>query len=151
MGWDGRVVSGNINVVNLDDAQIDAALNALCSQVAAAGETLRAAETSEIEQVTIEGAPFKNPAAVPLMGTCPNCRGDPDDPSEGVTHKSGFARVCWDPNVDLTEANRRTDCGSGKKAVLCVNANWQDEQVDFYATRLSCVRSQSCTKCSLVS
>lgn len=116
-----------------DDATIDAAMNALCanecaSSLAQTGSdqrpaittVCRAAETSELMLRSIQDAPATNGAGVPLMGTCPNCEGDSDDP-DGAQHISGHFRVCWDDGKALTPFDKRTDCSDGgQKAVLCV-------------------------------
>lgn len=117
--WLGNWVTGSFDVVGQTDSAVDEAMNALCAGLHDGAETARAAETSEIAERTIQGSPLTNTAAVPLMGTCPNCHGDAD-PSEGGSHRSGHARICWDPEASLSEHGRRTDCSSGRKAVLCV-------------------------------
>jgi len=119
--WVGQWVTAYFDLVAKTDAEIDSAMNSLCRTVQEeGGDKPRAAETSEIEQTTIRNIPLKNTAAVPLLGTCPNCEGDLDEPP-GQKHKSGHSRICWDPDENLNDASRRTDCSSsGKKAVLCV-------------------------------
>jgi len=114
--WTGTWVKGRFSSYQSTDAEVDAALNAKCQEVAPGS---RAAETSEIEQKTIEGVPPTNTASVPLMGACPNCAGDLDV-VDGPQHMSGHSRVCWDPTEDLSAERRRTDCSTGEKAVLCV-------------------------------
>merc|ERR1712113_1183306 len=64
-----------------------------------------------------------NTMSVPLVGTCPNCEGDADEDPSILSHASGHARVCWDPAATLDTINRRTDCSSGRKAVLCVDSH----------------------------
>jgi len=119
--WTGGWVQGNFDLKAMTDAQVDAEMNALCAQLRDEGmkSNPRAAETSEIEQRTVENAPERNTAPVPLMGTCPGCEGDPNQ-DVGEEYLSGHARVCWDPDVMINENNRRTDCGRGHKAVMCV-------------------------------
>jgi len=125
--WLGHWVVGNFDTVHKSDGQIDQELNALCAQqiqltsspAGIGGGQPRAAEVSEIQQLTIDGAPAENTAQVPLIGTCPNCEGAEDMP-ELPQHASGHARICWDPGEPLTSAARRTDCSQGRKAVLCV-------------------------------
>lgn len=67
----------------------------------------------------LEDLPLDNTAPAPLLGTCPNCEGELDE-SDGVQHKDGHARICWDPGAKLNMANKRGDCSSGMKSVLCV-------------------------------
>jgi hypothetical protein len=108
----------------LRDAEVDDEMSAMCRGLPGAsdgggGGAPRAAETSEIQQAAVEGAPETNTALVPLMGTCPGCEGIPDT-SSGIANPSGHARICWDPESTLNEAGRRTDCGAGRKAIMCV-------------------------------
>merc|ERR1712039_928387 len=76
---------------------------------------------SELMMKTIEGLPAVNTQTLPLIGTCPNCQGDEDE-AGGPQHASGHARVCWDPQALIDTMNRRTDCSSGRKAILCTDA-----------------------------
>jgi hypothetical protein len=123
----------SFDLVSQSDADIDKELNELCEQhgqftsLVQEGTSptdivkiIRAAETSELMLRSIEGLPTRNTAAVPLIGTCPNCAGDDDVDDSVVTHLSGHSRVCWDPEVSLDATRKRNDCSSGKKAVLCV-------------------------------
>jgi hypothetical protein len=57
---------------------------------------------------------------LPLIGKCPNCAGYQDHPSLQHQHRSGHARICWDPGQPLTTSTQRMDCTSGRMAVLCV-------------------------------
>jgi predicted nucleic acid-binding Zn-ribbon protein len=104
---------------DLRDAEIDAEMYALCRGLASGNNVPRPAETSEIQQNAVEGAPNTNTASVPLMGTCPGCEGVADDQT-GVTHPSGHARICWDPEATLDQNGRREDCNHGRKAIMCV-------------------------------
>lgn len=119
----GDFVEGSFDLSNVGDEQIDQQMDALCRgafPAAAAGTgTVRAAETGELEQQSIEGMPATNTASVPLMGSCPGCAGVADAPGL-AQHASGHARICWDPLAELTLASRRNDCTAGRKAVLCV-------------------------------
>jgi hypothetical protein len=125
--YTGDMPSGSFDPVTDDDAITDRKLNELCTQTVQVQDHpiqgikyhYRAAETSELMLRSIENLPTKNTAAVPLMGTCPNCEGDDDDP-DGQPHASGHARVCWDPTKPLDATRKRTDCSQGRKAVLCV-------------------------------
>merc|ERR1712048_424708 len=116
--WMGVWAEGNFDTISMSDAEVDEEMDALCARQSS-DQKLRAAETSEIMLRTIEKAPKVNPARVPLMGTCPNCEGDEDDP-DGTQHVSGHARVCWDTAAPLSATSKRTGCSAGKKAVLCV-------------------------------
>merc|ERR1719356_2259501 len=103
------------------DEQIDVEMNVLCAnEQTDDGPKPRAAETSEIELKTVLNAPDHNTAEVPLMGTCPNCRGLEDSDDTDPKHVSGFARICWDPGEELLLSKARRTCGKGKKAVMCV-------------------------------
>jgi TolA-binding protein len=103
----------------LRDAEIDAEMYTMCRGLSSNGGVPRPAETGEIQQAAVESAPETNTASVPLMGTCPGCEGT-DDQESGVTHPSGHARICWDPDSTLNDAGRREDCGHGRKAIMCV-------------------------------
>jgi predicted nucleic acid-binding Zn-ribbon protein len=104
---------------DLYDAQIDAEMYTMCRGLSSGGGIPRPAETSEIQQGSVTGAPETNTASVPLMGTCPGCEGILDSES-GVTHPNGHARICWDQDSPLTTAGKREDCGHGRKALMCV-------------------------------
>merc|ERR1712113_999960 len=119
--WAGDFAVETVDLVNVDDQGIDAALEMACKGL---NQSFRAVETSELMLKTVTGLPLVNTASVPLMGTCPNCEGDEDEPN-GLVHVSGHARVCWDPQATLDTFNRRTDCSdaNGRKAVFCVDAH----------------------------
>jgi predicted nuclease with TOPRIM domain len=104
---------------DLRDAEIDAEMYTMCRGLESGGGVPRPAETAEIQQSAVDGAPESNTATVPLMGTCPGCEGTADSES-GVSHPSGHARICWDPDATLNEDGRREDCGHGRKAIMCV-------------------------------
>lgn len=115
----GDFAEGNFDSANVGDEALDEQMDSLCRGAFPAAGMVRAAETGEIEQQTIEGMPTTNTASVPLMGSCPGCAGTEDAP--GITqHASGHARICWNPAAELTLAGRRVDCTAGRKAVLCV-------------------------------
>lgn len=120
-----------INTTALTDAEVDQKLNKICSGIDAgtsgSGATAsapRAAETSEIQERTIEDMPNLNSASVPLLGGCPGCEGNVDVPGETAQHAAGHARVCWDPDAELggtVAAGPRKDCGPhGHKVAMCV-------------------------------
>lgn len=112
------------------DSELDEAMNELCASTGAgqAGWRLRAAEVSEIAQGVLQDAPQTNTATLPLLGTCPHCEGDPvSGGGDLLAEQLGLeqasrqhARVCWDVGVPLTMQARRTDCSTGRKAVMCV-------------------------------
>lgn len=121
----GDFVSVDIDSENLDDAGVDAQMEAACKGLNA---SFRAVETSELMLKTVTGLPQTNTMTKPLIGTCPNCEGDADEYDAsgvalGVEHASGHMRVCWDPGMTLDTLNRRTDCSAGAKAVLCVDSH----------------------------
>jgi prefoldin subunit 5 len=94
----------------LDTATVDKRMNKRCEKDF---NGARAAETSEIEQHTVEGMPSSNTGTVPLWGTCPNCQGD--------TVAGHNFRVCWDTGAPITPEDKRTDClMTGPKIVMCV-------------------------------
>jgi hypothetical protein len=114
--WTGRFLEAKFEPTLKTDEEIDAQMNALCKQEGTfEGFPVRAAETGEIEQLTIEGMPLTNTHKEPLMGTCPGCAGDAYD-----KHESGHFRTCWDPEASLTSSGMRTTCSDGRKAVMCV-------------------------------
>jgi hypothetical protein len=112
--WIGTWVE--VDIPASTDDEVDHILDARCAEKQAGA---RSAETSEIGERSVLEAPAVNTAEVPLLGTCPNCAGEPDIP-DGPQHVSGHARVCWDPKSKLTLEERRTDCGGGRKALMCV-------------------------------
>jgi hypothetical protein len=130
----GQMLDGDFDTTAMTDASVDEKMNALCAanppnsllqtQTSPGPVEViyhyRAAETSEIMLRSIEGIPLRNTAAVPLLGTCPNCAGLDDEPDADVVHLSGHFRVCWDPEAALNAIQKRKDCSSGKKAVMCV-------------------------------
>lgn len=119
--WTGQWVSvDEIDGLSMSDDEIDSALNLACiAKFGGKGREVRAAGTSEIAAVSIELMPRNNTAQQPLMGTCPHCAGDLDG-EDTPKHKSGHARICWDPEAKLKSKFKRTDCSSGSKVALCV-------------------------------
>jgi hypothetical protein len=126
--YTGTMMKQEFDSTAQNDAQIDEIMNDLCAK--AFPDTsdqnnphiqywYRAAETSEIMLRSIEDMPDSNDATVPLMGTCPNCDGNKDE-DDGPQHASGYARICWDPDAKLDATNKRSDCSTGKKAIMCV-------------------------------
>jgi len=103
----------------LTDADFDARMDDLCQQAYPDAGVVRAAEVSEIIAQSIERMPTSNSAEIPVIGKCPLCDGN-SDATTGVYHRSGHARVCWDPSVAFEQAERRLDCSTGNKAVMCV-------------------------------
>jgi len=110
--WIGTFVVAPFNAKKFNDTETDAKFNKVC---AAQTEGARAAETSEIEEQTVEGIPLTNTADYPLIGTCPNCEGD-----EAAGFPDGHKRICWRQGKDLSHTGKITSCAAGKKAVLCV-------------------------------
>merc|ERR1719324_2202831 len=94
------------------DKQQDKQMNMACSKIAPGS---RAAEVGEIQEQTVEGIPTTNTASSPLLGACPDCEGDGDK-----WFQSGHSRVCWDSSSPLDFDSRRENCGTGRKAILCV-------------------------------
>lgn len=123
----GNLIEGNFDIANVGDEALDQQMDALCRGAFPAAGIVRAAETGEIEQQTIEGMPTTNTASVPLIGSCPGCAGTADMPGY-AQHASGHARICWNPSAELSLAGRRTDCTVGRKAVLCVVEDSPDRE-----------------------
>jgi len=121
--WTGEYIvlaAGEVDGTAKTDADIDKALNFACiNKFGTESNKVRAASTAEIEAVSVEDQPRNNTALVPILGTCPHCSGNVDG-EDTPKHKSGHARICWDPEADLTSKGKRTDCTSGEKAAFCV-------------------------------
>lgn len=99
------------------DASNDAAMLAACqAKFGGAGNSVRAAEVSEIDSRTVLNMPALNSAAVPLLGACPLCQGD----DNGGLSQEGRGRYCWDPGAALGRDSRRADCAGGMRSALCV-------------------------------
>eukprot|EP00746_Dinoflagellata_sp_MGD_P151807 gnl/MRDRNA2_/MRDRNA2_83252_c0_seq5.p1 gnl/MRDRNA2_/MRDRNA2_83252_c0~~gnl/MRDRNA2_/MRDRNA2_83252_c0_seq5.p1 ORF type:complete len:1125 (-),score=274.97 gnl/MRDRNA2_/MRDRNA2_83252_c0_seq5:41-3016(-) len=94
------------------DKETDAHMNRKCNQIAPGS---RAAEVGEIQEQTVEGIPTTNTATSPLLGACPDCEGKEDKAFQG-----GHTRICWDSSAPLDFDSRRENCGTGRKAILCV-------------------------------
>lgn len=103
----------------LADAELDARMDEMCQEAYPDAGIVRAAEVSEIIAQSIEGMPTANSAEIPVIGKCPLCDGN-SDAATGVWHQSGHARVCWDPKSEFVQADRRLDCSTGNRAVMCV-------------------------------
>jgi uncharacterized coiled-coil DUF342 family protein len=110
--WVGTWATFEQDASAQDDAKQDQLMNSACIKLKAGS---RAAEVGEIQEQTVEGIPASNTAPNPLMGACPSCSGADDD-----SYMSGHGRVCWPANAMLTLGERSTNCGTGKKAILCV-------------------------------
>jgi len=120
---------------NTDDATNDATMNAAC---VAKWPGSRAAEISEIEGHSIEGAPETNTATLALVGTCPNCAGAKNDESETHT-ATGHARICWFPDTPTKKVyfnleNRTDTCYKNRKAVMCVSDRGDVRKLAGFAT-----------------
>jgi hypothetical protein len=126
--WTGVWKKGAFDATKHTDEEIDAMMDLACSDGwDSDGQTPRAAEVSEIAQMTIEGLPMNNTAPVSVMGACPGCAGRPDTEG-GTSHPSGHARRCWLPQTPFSVATLEDECGShANKAVVCViDRNLQD-------------------------
>jgi len=124
--WTGVWEQLDADSVALHDMDVDLMANNLCKTSAPPQPadspttvTYRAAEVSEIMLRALEDLPLDNSAPAPLLGTCPNCEGEIDQP-DGIQHKDGHARICWDPAAKLNMESKRGDCSSGMKSILCV-------------------------------
>jgi hypothetical protein len=134
--WTGFWKEAYFDTIGKTSDMIDAEMNQLCASnpfsdsdmsmmetspptILTLPKKYRAAETSEIMLKAIDGMPQTNTAGLPIIGTCPNCQGDPDE-ADGPQHASGHARVCWQPDSVLVMQYRSTDCTAGRKAVVCV-------------------------------
>lgn len=104
------------------DIQIDRRMRGACQSAFRnnyPGELVLPATVAELAQNSIHEMPLTNTAPKPLLGSCPQCEGD-NDVADGVQHKSGHARVCWDAGTNLTLATQRTNCGTPPFSVACV-------------------------------
>lgn len=110
--WVGTWATFDQNAATQDDEEQDVLMGKACNKIKAGS---RAAEVGEIQEQTVEGIPVSNVAPVALIGTCPDCAGDKDE-----SFQSGHGRICWEPGKSLTLGDRSSNCGTGKKAVLCV-------------------------------
>eukprot|EP00746_Dinoflagellata_sp_MGD_P125220 gnl/MRDRNA2_/MRDRNA2_59938_c0_seq1.p1 gnl/MRDRNA2_/MRDRNA2_59938_c0~~gnl/MRDRNA2_/MRDRNA2_59938_c0_seq1.p1 ORF type:complete len:774 (+),score=188.17 gnl/MRDRNA2_/MRDRNA2_59938_c0_seq1:93-2414(+) len=110
--WTGTWATFEQDAASQDDDEQDRLMGQACNKLKAGS---RAAEVGEIQEQTVEGIPVSNTAPVALMGTCPDCAGDKDD-----FFREGHGRVCWESGKSLSLGQRSTNCGAGRKAVLCV-------------------------------
>jgi len=110
--WVGTWATFDQDATAQDDASQDSLMNSACSKIKAGS---RAAEVGEIQEQTVEGIPETNTAPNTLIGACPDCAGSDDE-----SFQSGHGRVCWSSGAELTLGGRSTNCGAGKKAILCV-------------------------------
>jgi archaellum component FlaC len=112
----------NEDATKNNDVQIDRRMRSFCQSAYRdnyPGELVLPATVAELAQNTIHEMPLTNTAPKPLLGMCPQCDGDPDT-ADGTQHKSGHARVCWDPGANLTLATQRRNCGTPPFSVACV-------------------------------
>lgn len=121
--WVGSFItySGEMPKKATDEA-IDKAMTQRCQRYfnsSFPGNSVRPASVGEIAQQAIDGLPAKNTASTPLLGACPGCEGDSDQP-DGPQHKSGHARICWPPDAALKTEAWRTDCSEGVVSIACV-------------------------------
>lgn len=110
--WIGTWATFDQDATSQDDTDQDALMNSACSKIKAGS---RAAEVGEIQEQTVEGIPESNTASNSLMGACPDCAGTDDE-----SFSNGHGRVCWVSGAKLTLSERSDNCGTGKKAILCV-------------------------------
>jgi uncharacterized protein YoxC len=110
--WVGTWATFSQNGKAQTDDDQDKEMNSACQKIAPGS---RAAEVGEIQGQTVEGIPTTNTAPDPLMGACPDCAGEEDK-----WFQSKHSRVCWDADATLDLGSRRNNCGTGRKAILCV-------------------------------
>eukprot|EP00746_Dinoflagellata_sp_MGD_P005269 gnl/MRDRNA2_/MRDRNA2_110210_c0_seq1.p1 gnl/MRDRNA2_/MRDRNA2_110210_c0~~gnl/MRDRNA2_/MRDRNA2_110210_c0_seq1.p1 ORF type:complete len:898 (-),score=221.67 gnl/MRDRNA2_/MRDRNA2_110210_c0_seq1:142-2667(-) len=110
--WVGTWASFYQNGKADSDADQDKLMNAECQKISPGS---RPAEVDEIQEQTVQGIPTMNTASSPLLGACPDCNG-----VEDKSFQSGHSRVCWAPDTALDFGSRQVNCGTGKKAILCV-------------------------------
>ncbi|MAC42368.1 MAG: hypothetical protein CL913_00010 [Deltaproteobacteria bacterium] len=110
--WVGTWATFDQNGKAHADEDQDKLMGAACRKVA---PDSRAAEVDEIQEQTVQGMPTTNTASSPLLGACPDCAGTDDK-----SFQSGHSRVCWAPEVALDFKSRDVNCGTGRKAILCV-------------------------------
>lgn len=119
--WVGKWVIEEFDPRVQSDEEIDKIMNDACNYGGTyEGYSVKAAETSMIEQMTIEGMPLTNPIKEPVWGTCPNCAGEDDETDGEFAHVSGHFRTCWDEGAKFGTAEKRTTCSHGKKAFFCI-------------------------------
>jgi len=124
--YTGQTISKEYSTVGKTNDEIDADFNSWCANITFNGLTARAAEMSELMQVSVQDMPTHNPVSAPLYGTCPHCNGDPLE-ADSELHKSGFYRNCWGGEALLDGHTMRTDCGhNSMKAVMCIVDRFDD-------------------------
>jgi hypothetical protein len=140
--WVGTWASFDQNGKAQPDDEQDKLMNAACQEVASGS---RAAEVDEIQEQTVEGIPTTNTASSPLLGACPDCAGADDK-----AFQSGHSRKCWAPEAALDIGSRQENCGTGKKAILCVldqgdirKIPGQDTAEKFAAVQMAVSRATS--------
>lgn len=111
--WTGTWVTFKQDAATMNDTQQDALMDAACDKSVAG---TRAAEVGEIEEQTVEGIPTTNTAEVPLLGACPHCEGNAE-----ASYVDKHARLCWPSGKALNHKDKRKNCGTGLKAILCVS------------------------------
>merc|ERR1719174_235592 len=99
----------------MTDKAVDAAMTAACRKAFGYkyGQSVRAAETAELDERSVQRMPNKNTAGKPLMGKCPMCEGRRNKMYSSA-HKG--ARVCWDDGKAIRPNKKRHDCNSGQRA-----------------------------------
>lgn len=118
----GSYIDFDEDATKNNDVQIDRRMRAACQSAfrdSYPGELVLAATVAELAQNTIHEMPLNNTAPKPLLGACPQCDGEPDA-ADGVQHKSGHARICWDAGAELKLATQRRTCGTPPFSVACV-------------------------------
>lgn len=113
--WSGCYASFNQSCSALNDAEQDAAMDAVCAGAVPGG---RAASTTEIISGGIGGMPATNQSSSNVMFTCPGCEGNPVGGC-----KSGHARKChssgaWPTTLD-SGWNLNGQSSSRKAVCVC--------------------------------
>jgi hypothetical protein len=118
----GSFVDFNGDATQSTDAELDAAMKTACQSTFSStnpGVEIRAAEAAELIQNATHNMPLTNTADKPLLVACNGCEGDADAISGGA-HKSGHARICFEPGADFKLATARRNCATGPFSIACV-------------------------------
>eukprot|EP00746_Dinoflagellata_sp_MGD_P162180 gnl/MRDRNA2_/MRDRNA2_89622_c0_seq1.p1 gnl/MRDRNA2_/MRDRNA2_89622_c0~~gnl/MRDRNA2_/MRDRNA2_89622_c0_seq1.p1 ORF type:complete len:679 (+),score=166.96 gnl/MRDRNA2_/MRDRNA2_89622_c0_seq1:89-2125(+) len=118
----GRYLDFNGDASQSTDAELDAAMKTTCQNTFSTthpGVEIRAVQMAELVQNATHNMPLTNEASKPLLVACSGCEGDSDAIS-GSSHKSGHARICFEPGATFKLASARRNCATGPFSIACV-------------------------------
>jgi len=118
----GTYIDFNGDATQSTDAELDTAMSTACQNTFSTnhpGVTIRAAEMAELVQNATHNMPLTNTASKPLLVGCRGCEGDADAIS-GQSHKSGHARICFEPGASFKLSSARRNCATGPFSIACV-------------------------------